>query len=129
MSEAKQASVDITLYGIPNCDTVRKARDWLAEHDVAYRFHDFKKAGASAELLASWTDATSWELLVNRRGTTWRALSDARRAAVLDADSAIALMSESPSVIKRPVLVVPGEVHVGFSPDMYAQIFGLPHTS
>lgn len=114
--------MDIILYGIPNCDTVRKARAWLDQHGVAYRFHDFKKAGVTPALLAAWVDATSWEALVNRRGTTWRGLSEAQRDAVVDADSAITLMAESPSVIKRPVLAA-GLVHVGFSADMYAQIF------
>ena len=115
--------MDIILYGIPNCDTVRKARAWLDQHGIAYRFHDFKKAGITPALLASWVDATSWEALVNRRGTTWRGLSEAQRDAVVDADSAIALMAESPSVIKRPVLFASGLVHVGFSEDRYAQIF------
>ena len=121
--------MDITLHGIPNCDTVKKARAWLADHGITCHFHDFRKAGASRELIAVWVATTSWELLVNRRGTTWRALSDARRAAVVDADSAIALMAESPSVIKRPVLVASGSVHVGFSAEMYGQIFSIPQNS
>lgn len=116
--------MDIVLYGIANCDTVRKARAWLDQQNVAYRFHDFKKAGVTPALLASWVDAASWEALVNRRGTTWRGLSEERRDAVVDAASAVALMAESPSVIKRPVLDARGLVHVGFSADMYAQIFG-----
>jgi arsenate reductase len=121
--------MDITLHGIPNCDTVKKARAWLADHGIACHFHDFRKAGASRELIAGWVAMTSWELLVNRRGTTWRGLSEARRAAVVDADSAIALMAESPSVIRRPVLVISGVVQVGFSADMYGQIFELPQNS
>jgi arsenate reductase len=116
-------TLDVTLYGIPNCDTVRKARAWLADRDVAYRFHDFRKDGVSPEMLGPWVAAASWESLVNRRGTTWRALPEARRNAIVDAGSALALMVESPSVIKRPVLVHSGGVHVGFSPDVYAQIF------
>lgn len=115
--------MDIILYGIPNCDTVRKARAWLDQHDVAYLFHDFKKAGVTPALLAAWVDATSWEALVNRRGTTWRGLSEAQRDAVVDADSAIMLMAGSPSVIKRPVLAAGKLMHVGFSEDRYAQIF------
>jgi arsenate reductase len=121
--------MDIVLYGIPNCDTVRKARAWLADGNIAYRFHDFKKAGVSRELLAAWVAAASWEALVNRRGTTWRTLPETRRIAVVDAESAIALMEESPSVIKRPVLAASGAVHVGFSADMYAQIFSAQQTS
>jgi arsenate reductase len=127
MSERQQASMDIILYGIPNCDTVKKARAWLAEHGVAYRFHDFKKDGVSPEMLGPWMAAASWESLVNRRGTTWRALSEDRRMAIVDAGSALALMVESPSIIKRPVLLTSGGVHVGFSPDTYAPIFlGMP---
>ena len=115
--------MDITLHGIPNCDTVKKARAWLAEHDVAYRFHDFRKDGVSPALLGPWMTQASWELLVNRRGTTWRALPEEKRNAVVDAGSALALMLESPAVIKRPVLLTSAGIHVGFSPDMYAQIF------
>jgi arsenate reductase len=119
--------MDIILYGIPNCDTVRKARAWLEEHKVAYRFHDFKKDGVSPETLGPWMAAAPWESLVNRRGTTWRTLSEPRRIAIVDAGSALALMVESPSVIRRPVLLTSAGVHVGFSPDMYADIFrGMP---
>lgn len=115
--------MDIILYGIPNCDTVKKARAWLAGRHIDYRFHDFRKDGVSRELIAGWTAATSWELLVNRRGTTWRALTEERRIAIVDAGSALALMVESPSIIKRPVLMTSASVHVGFSPDIYAHIF------
>lgn len=115
--------MDIILYGIPNCDTVKKARAWLADRHIDYRFHDLKKAGVSRELLSGWVAATSWETLVNRRGTTWRGLPEARRAAVVDADSAMALMAESPSVIKRPVVSASGVVHVGFSAELYQRIF------
>lgn len=115
--------MDIALYGIPNCDTVKKARAWLADHDIAYRFHDFKKNGVSGKLLSGWLATLSWQSLVNTRGTTWRGLPEARRADIVDADSAIALMAESPSVIKRPVLDAAGLVHVGFTDEMYAQIF------
>ena len=115
--------MQITLYGIPNCDTVKKARTWLADQGIAYEFHDFKKAGADPALLAAWAGETSWELLLNRRGTTWRALSDAEREGAVDANSAIALMTASPSLIKRPVLAAQGAIHVGFTPAMYAQIF------
>ena len=113
----------ITLYGIPNCDTVKKARGWLDQHDIAYRFHDFKKAGVQPALADEWLDAVSWEILVNRKGTTWRGLPDERKAVVTDAAGAKALMLESPSVIKRPVLSVNGEIQVGFSDAAYQQIF------
>ena len=116
--------MQITLYGIPNCDTVKKARAWLNDQGVDYLFHDFKKAGVSRAMLEGWTSVVSWDALVNRRGTTWRGLPEARRDAVVDADSAMALMMEAPSVIKRPVLVIPGKVHVGFLAAEYDQLFG-----
>ncbi|MDO8300227.1 ArsC family reductase [Lacisediminimonas sp.] len=113
----------LILYGIPNCDTVKKARTWLDQNAIAYQFHDFKKAGLDAGTVQGWLQQVSWEALVNRKGTTWRALPDARKAAVQDAASATALMLESTSVIKRPVLVRDGQAFVGFSSDAYQQIF------
>lgn len=113
-----------TLYGIPNCDTVKKARTWLAEHGHAVDFHDFKKQGLDRALAASWLDQLDWETLVNRKGTTWRKLSDERRAQVVDKASALDLMLENPSVVKRPVLAGAGPLAVGFSNDQYAAIFG-----
>ncbi|MES2759471.1 MAG: ArsC family reductase [Pseudomonadota bacterium] len=112
-----------TLYGIPNCDTVKKARAWLAAngHDVV--FHDFKKQGLERATVAAWLERLDWELLVNRKGTTWRKLTDERRAAVVDKASALELMLESPSVIKRPVLAGCGAPGVGFSEAMYATLF------
>jgi Spx/MgsR family transcriptional regulator len=110
------------LYGIPNCDTVKKARAWLVEHDVAYAFHDFKKAGVPEDRLEAWLQAAGWETLLNRKGTMWRKLSDAQRAAVVDAASARELMLEVPSVIKRPVVEWPdGRISVGFDPARWAQ--------
>lgn len=111
------------LYGIPNCDTVKKARTWLDQRGVAYRFHDFKKAGLDAATVRDWLQHVDWALLVNRKGTTWRGLDDARKAAVTDADGALALMLESPSVIKRPVLRTGSTMHVGYSDALYQQIF------
>jgi Spx/MgsR family transcriptional regulator len=93
-----------TLYGIPNCDTVKRARAWLDEHGVAYRFHDFKKQGVPEAELDRWLKAPGWEALVNRRGTTWRKLDDATRASVVDAASARAVLLANPSLIKRPVV-------------------------
>lgn len=113
----------ITLYGIPNCDTVKKARTWLDRNGIAYTFHDFKKAGLSADTVKSWLTHVDWETLVNKKGTTWRGLPDERKVAVNDTDSAIALMLESPSVIKRPVLAHADTTHVGFSDALYQQIF------
>lgn len=113
----------ITLYGIPNCDTVKKARTWLADNGHDFTFHDFKKLGLSRELVQGWLKDVDWETLVNRKGMTWRNLSDERKAQILDADSAIDLMLENPSVIKRPVLAGVGPVSVGFSSDAYAEKF------
>ncbi|CAA9421642.1 MAG: Arsenate reductase glutaredoxin-coupled [uncultured Ramlibacter sp.] len=109
----------VTLYGIPNCDTVKKARAWLDQRGVAYRFHDFKKAGVPVERLGAWSQAVGWEQLVNRKGTTWRQLDDSARAAVRDQESARALMLAQPSVIKRPVVEWPHRTTVGFEPDAW----------
>jgi len=107
-----------TLYGIPNCDTVKRARDWLATHGVAYEFHDFKKAGVPADRLKAWVDAAGWERVLNRKGTTWRKLDPALQASVVDATSAQALMREQASVIKRPVVEwADGRITVGFDAD------------
>jgi arsenate reductase len=113
-----------TLYGIPNCDTVKKARTWLADHGQDVEFHDFKKQGLSRETVAGWLEQADWETLVNRKGTTWRKLSDERRAQVVDKASALELMLEHPSVVKRPVLAGAGPLLVGFSADRYGQTFG-----
>jgi arsenate reductase len=115
--------MEVTLYGIPNCDTVKKARTWLTENGIAHDFHDLKKAGIDRELIHGWLQHLEWETLVNRKGTTWRALDDERKAAVKDAETATKLMLESPSVIKRPVLVTAERTHVGFSAELYQQIF------
>jgi arsenate reductase len=111
------------LYGIPNCDTVKKARTWLADQGIASEFHDFKKAGVTPGLLKAWLAEVPWDVLVNRKGTTWRGLTDQRKAAVIDAKSAAALMLELPSVIKRPVLSVDKKIYVGFSDELYQKIF------
>ena len=104
-----------TLYGIPNCDTVKKARAWLNEHGVEHAFHDFRKQGVPAGELDGWLKAVGWETLVNRKGTTWRKLEEAERARVADAASAKALMLNHASVIKRPVVAwAGGAVTVGF---------------
>ncbi|MCM5678182.1 ArsC family reductase [Schlegelella sp. S2-27] len=112
----------ITVYGIPNCDTVKKARRWLDERGVAYTFHDFKKQGVPETRLDAWIEARGWEKLVNRHGTTWRKLDPSAQAAVQDAASARALMLGQPSVIKRPVMEADGEVLVGFDEQAYARV-------
>jgi arsenate reductase len=116
-------SSKMKLFGIPNCDTVKKARTWLADAGIAFEFHDFKKQGLDQATVQAWLQDVDWELLVNRKGTTWRALPDERRAAIVDAASATALMLENPSVVKRPVLTGAGPTQVGFKPDMYSQLF------
>jgi Spx/MgsR family transcriptional regulator len=104
-----------TLYGIPNCDTVKKARAWLQAQGRAARFHDFKKAGVPVARLDAWLAALGWEALLNRRGTTWRQLDDAMRAAVVDAAGAKRLMLAHPSVIRRPVVEwADGAITAGF---------------
>lgn len=117
----------ITVYGIPNCNQVKNARSWLDANGTSYTFHDFKKAGISRSLVESWLADLDWEQLLNRKGTTWRNLADERKAVVVDAASAAALMLEAPSVIKRPVTVVTAggcqHCHVGFSDALYQQIF------
>lgn len=113
----------LTLHGIPNCDTVKKARRWLDERGVAYRFHDFRKDGLDPARLQGWIDALGWEKLLNRSGTTFRKLPDADKDG-LDAAKAKALMLASPAMIRRPVVESGDDVSVGFSADDWAQRFG-----
>ena len=113
----------ITMYGIKNCDTIKKARDWLAERNLAYDFHDYKAVGIDRSRLAAWVDALGWEVLLNRAGTTFRKLPDVDRADI-DAAKAITLMEAQPSMIKRPVLDVDGKLLVGFKPDIYQSTLG-----
>lgn len=115
-------SMTATLYGIPNCDTVKKARIWLDQNGQAYTFHDYKKAGIDRPTLQAWVTTHGWETVLNRAGTTFRALPEADRAD-LTADRAIALMLAQPSMIKRPVLDLGGRTLVGFKPDLYAAAF------
>jgi Spx/MgsR family transcriptional regulator len=110
-----------TLYGIPNCDTVKKARDWLTDHGVSYTFHDFKKQGVPTELLPGWIKAVGLDKLINRKGPTWRKLDAALQASVVDAASATAVMLANSSVIKRPVVAwADGVITVGFDPAVFA---------
>ncbi|WP_457446947.1 ArsC family reductase [Roseateles sp. P5_E4] len=110
----------ITVYGIPNCDTVKKARSWLAEQGLEVAFHDFKKQGVPAELLPTWIKAFGRDRIVNRPGNTWRKLDDAAKAAVTDDASAAALMLTEPSVIKRPVVRWPdGHWTLGFGAESF----------
>lgn len=108
----------LTLYGIPNCDTVKKARAWLDAHGVTYAFHDYKKGGVDAARLGAWVAELGWEALLNRTGTTFRKLAEADKQ-TLDADKAIALMLAQPSMIRRPVLDLGNRRIAGFRPEAY----------
>ena len=116
-------SKSVTIYGIKNCDTMKKARTWLDDHGVAYAFHDYKTEGIDKASLERWAKEVGWEILLNRAGTTFRKLPDAQREGVTE-KKAIALMLEQPSMIKRPVLDVGGKLLVGFKPEAYAKQFG-----
>ena len=112
-----------TIYGIKACDTMKKARDWLDGHGVAYAFHDYKVAGVDRTSLEGWSKVVGWETLLNRAGTTFRKLPDADKQN-LDEAKAIALMLAQPSMIKRPVLDLEGRLLVGFRPDRYQEAMG-----
>jgi len=115
--------MSITIYGIKACDTMKKARAWLDEHGVAYRFHDYKAVGVDEAQLRDWSGQVGWGVLLNRAGTTFRALPEADKAG-LDEGRAIRLMLAQPSMIKRPVLDLGDRVLVGFKPEIYAAAFG-----
>ncbi len=113
----------VTLYGIPNCDTMKKARKWLGQHGIDYQFHDFKKLGLEEPLLRGWVKELGWEILLNRRGMMWRKVSKEIQEAI-DEKSAIRLMLETPTIIKRPVLELDGKLYVGFKEQEYEELFG-----
>ncbi|OCP23370.1 MULTISPECIES: ArsC family reductase [unclassified Ensifer] len=108
----------VTIYGIKNCDTMKKARTWLDGQGIAYRFHDYKAEGIDRARLERWCTEAGWEIVLNRAGTTFRNLADADKQN-LDADKAIALMLAQPSMIKRPVLEANGNLLIGFKPELY----------
>ncbi len=112
----------ITLYGIPNCNTVKKARDWLTANNIEFQFHNFKKDGLEQATLEQWVNSLGWEILLNKRGTTWRKLSDDMKADI-DQAKAISIMLDNSSIIKRPVLDIDGDFHVGFKDEQYQAIF------
>jgi Spx/MgsR family transcriptional regulator len=117
----RERIVATTIYGIRNCDTMKKARAWLDENGVAYDFHDYKAAGIDADRLAAWAGQVGWQALLNRSGTTFRNLPDAQKEDLTEG-KAIALMLAQPSMIKRPVLDIGGKIFVGFAPEQYARI-------
>jgi len=112
----------VHMYGIPNCDTIKKARKWLAEHNIDYTFHDYKKEGVDATLLRNWCAQVGWEVLLNKRGTTWRKLPDTDKNTI-DETLAQSLLCEHTSMIKRPVLVYGEHIEVGFSAAAYEALF------
>lgn len=112
----------ITIYGLSNCDTIKKARRWLSDNGIEYRFHDYRRDGLTQEQLQSWVQELDWELLLNKRGTTWRNLPEKQKQNI-NKTSALALMVEHPAMIKRPLLDTGEEKHLGFKPDLYKKIF------
>jgi Spx/MgsR family transcriptional regulator len=112
----------VTLYGISSCDTIRKAKVWLENQHIEFEFHDYRKQGLDQQQLQSMISALGWEAMLNRRGTTWRNLSDTVRNQI-DQDSAIRVMLDNPAIIKRPILARGNQLHVGFSTDQYEEIF------
>lgn len=112
----------VTVYGIKACDTMKKARAWLDDHGIEYRFHDYKTDGIDRKTLEAWVKALGWETVLNRAGTTFRKLADAEKANITD-KKAIALMADQPSMIKRPLLDLCGSFHAGFKPEVYTALF------
>ena len=120
-------SLKITLYGIPNCDTVKKARVWLDDNKIAFTFHNFKKDGLTSSVVEEWLSKLDLDTIINRKGTTWRALTDEQKQSANDTQTAIALILEYPSIIKRPVLTIQSQkeidISVGFKPELFTSIF------
>lgn len=113
---------DVIMYGIPNCDTIKKARRWLDEHHITYQFHDYRKDGLSREMLEQFEQQLGWQALVNKRGTTYRKLSDEQKN-TLDKESAITLLLEQPAMIKRPLLISNNQYLLGFKDTSYTEFF------
>ncbi|MBC3830643.1 arsenate reductase [Undibacterium amnicola] len=123
----KTANINIRLFGIPNCDTVKKARTWLEQQAIPFEFHNFKKDGLTQAQVETWLQKIELDTLINRKGTTWRALSDEQKSCADNRDDAIALILENPSLVKRPVLQINDDerqyVSVGFNDQLYQTIF------
>jgi arsenate reductase len=112
----------ITLFGIKNCDTVKKARRWLDNHSIEYQFHDFRVDGITANQVNNWLDTAGIESLINKRSTTWKSLSETQKQ-MLSPENAVALILEQPTLIKRPVLITNNGIHIGFKESSYQSIF------
>jgi Spx/MgsR family transcriptional regulator len=112
----------VTLYGISSCDTIRKARTWLKNQQIEFQFHDYRKQGLEQKLLESMISVLGWEAMLNRRGTTWRALPDTVKEQI-DQSSAMRVMLDNPAIIKRPLLATANQLHLGFSDRQYQEIF------
>lgn len=119
----ERPEMSVTMYGIANCDTVKKARSWLDQLGISYAFHDYKKQRADAERIAHWVEQAGWETVLNRRGTTFRALPEADKTD-LDPAKAVAIMAANPSCIKRPVVEYPGGLLVGFDVGAWERVLG-----
>ncbi|MFT3748613.1 MAG: arsenate reductase [Agriterribacter sp.] len=113
----------MTLYGIPNCDTTNKAMLWLKLKKIDFKFHNYKEAGISTKKLKEWCDKAGWEKVLNKRSTSWRELSPAQQASVINQENAIAIMKENNSIIKRPVIEYNGHLLIGFDEKRYAAVF------
>ncbi|MGY0614038.1 ArsC family reductase [Vibrio sp. FJH11] len=112
----------ITMFGIPNCDTIKKAKKWLEAQNIAYEFHDYRKQGVDTSLVTEFCDALGWETVLNKRGTTYRQLTQEQKDS-LNEENAVELLVENPAMIKRPILKVNDQLHIGFKADQYATIF------
>ncbi|GAB2666015.1 ArsC family reductase [Vibrio panuliri] len=112
----------ITMYGIPNCDTIKKAKKWLETENVSFEFHDYRKQGVDAQMVSTFCQALGWENVLNKRGTTFRQLSQEQKES-LNEQTAIELLVEHPAMIKRPILLADNQYHIGFKADQYAAIF------
>lgn len=114
--------MSVTMFGIPNCDTIKKAKKWLDSRDISYQFHDYRNQGIDEQLVRRFCQELGWESVVNKRGTTYRQLSDEQKQS-LNEQSAITLLIEMPAMVKRPIISVNNQLHIGFKPEQYANIF------
>jgi Spx/MgsR family transcriptional regulator len=113
----------ITMYGIPNCDTIKKAKKWLTDAEIDYTFHDYRKQGIDEEMVRQFCSQLDWQQVLNKRGTTYRQLTQEQKEQ-LDENSAVKLLVEYPAMVKRPILSVDGTLHIGFKAELYASVFG-----